>query len=166
MQNYALILLCLWQYFKFFKQLREFPRHTVNQNFCQTLRCTFQFSQYPFYSHINRTLAVHFQNAMYRLIQNSSCFLTDQILIESQDQFKIMLPQTVLIIIFKCRRKENMFFLNIGKFLYQSIVNRLSRCFICYSVFLSLSWLFSYYSYFPFLFSCGNLWFNKITIII
>ena len=32
--------------------------------------------------------------------------------------------------------------------------------------FLSLSWLFTYYSYFPFLFSCGDLWFNKITTII
>ena len=42
----------------------------------------------------------------------------------------------------------------------------LSCCFICYSVFLSLSWLFTYYSYFPFLLSCGDLWFNKITTII
>ena len=41
----------------------------------------------------------------------------------------------------------------------------LSCCFICYSVFLSLSWLFTYY-YFPFLFSCGDLWFNKVTTII
>ena len=41
----------------------------------------------------------------------------------------------------------------------------LSCCFICYSVFLSLSWLFTYYSYFPF-FSCGDLWFNKVTTII
>ena len=41
----------------------------------------------------------------------------------------------------------------------------LSCCFICYSVFLSLSWLFAYYSYFPFLLSCGDLWLNKITIV-
>lgn len=38
-------------------------------------------------------------------------------------------------------------------------------CFICYLGFLSLSWLFAYYSYFSFLFSCGDLWFNKITTI-
>ena len=42
----------------------------------------------------------------------------------------------------------------------------ISCCFICYSVFLSLSWLFTYYFYFPFLFSCGDLWFNKVTTII
>ena len=43
---------------------------------------------------------------------------------------------------------------------------RRSCCFICYLVFLSLSWLLAYYSSFPFLFSYGDLWFNKITTII
>ena len=42
----------------------------------------------------------------------------------------------------------------------------LSCCFICYLVFLSLCWLLAYYSSFPFLFSCGDLWLNKNTIII
>ena len=41
----------------------------------------------------------------------------------------------------------------------------LSCCFICSSVFLSLSWLFTYY-YFPFLLSCGDLWLNRITTIV
>ena len=64
---------------------------------------------------------------MYGLIRNPSCFLTNQILIEVQDQFKIMLAQTVLTVILKCCCKENMLFLNIGKLLYQSIINSFSH---------------------------------------
>ena len=85
-------------------------------------------------------MAVHFQNAMYGLIRNLSCFLTDQIFIEVQDQFKIMLAQTVLAVIFKCCCKENMLFLNIGKFLtvmlstdivfIHSFIDRASRYFV------------------------------------
>ena len=64
---------------------------------------------------------------MYGLIRNFSCFLTDQIFIESQDQFKIMLAQTVLAVIFKGRCKENVLFLNICKLLYQCIINCFSH---------------------------------------
>jgi len=42
----------------------------------------------------------------------------------------------------------------------------LSCCFTCYSVFPQSSLLFAYYSHFPFLLSCGDLWFNKITTTI
>ena len=40
--------------------------------------------------------------------------------IESGDQLEIMIAQTILVIVFKCSLEKQLFFLNVGKFIYKT----------------------------------------------
>lgn len=77
-------------------------------------------------SHKDRTLTIHFQ---LKLQMRRNFFAgTDfnLIRIESGDQLEIMITQTILVIVFKCSPEKQLFFLEIGKFIYKTFIDRFS----------------------------------------
>ena len=46
--------------------------------------------------------------------------------VESGDQLEIMIAQTILVIVFKCSLEKQLFFLNVGKFIYKTFIDRFS----------------------------------------
>ena len=112
------------------------------------LRCRFSISQYPLRCHIHGALAMHFQQKFkffIKFLTGSGFYLSR---IKFQYQFKIMLPQTILFICFKCCTKKQFFFFiqifiaSARRYFIFSLL--FSACFILYTSLLPLLHLMSY----------------------
>ena len=112
------------------------------------LRCRFSISQYPLRCHIHGALAMHFQQKFkffIKFLTGSGFYLSR---IKFKYQFKIMLPQTILFICFKCCTKKQFFFFiqifiaSARRYFIFSLL--FSACFILCTSLLPLLHLMSY----------------------
>ena len=104
----------------------EFLRHGVGQETRKFFRCIFTVTENPLDGHVDGTLAVHFELKLQVLRHLALGAIFNLVCIECKNQFEIMVAQTVLIVIFKGRFKEQLFFLDIIEFVYESLVDRLA----------------------------------------
>lgn len=90
--------------------LKYFPqphRHGFGQRMCQLFWRTFPIPEHPLHRHINRTKTIHFQFKLQFGGNLPSCPAFDLLCVKLLNQFKIMISQTILLIIFECRPKNS-----------------------------------------------------------
>ena len=104
----------------------EFLRHGVGQETREFFGCILAVTENPLNGHVDGTLTVHFELKLQVLRHLALGAIFNLVCIECKDQFEIMVAQTVLIVIFKGRFKEQLFFLDIIEFVYESLVDRLA----------------------------------------
>ena len=104
----------------------EFLWHGVGQETCEFFGCILAVTENPLNGHVDGTLAVHFELKLQVLRHLALGAIFNLVCIECKNQFEIMVAQTVLIVIFKGRFKEQLFFLDIIEFVYKTLVDRLA----------------------------------------
>ena len=108
------------QFLKYFPQPH---RHGFGQRMCQLFWRTFPIPEHPLHRHINRTKAIHFQFKLQFGGNLSSCPAFDLLCVKLLNQFKIMISQAILLIIFECRPKKQLLHLNVFKFVDKALVD-------------------------------------------
>ena len=90
---------------------------------CQLFWRTFPIPEHPLHRHINRTKTIHFQFKLQFGGNLSSCPAFDLLCVKLLNQFKIMISQAILLIIFECRPKKQLLHLNVFKFVDKALVD-------------------------------------------
>lgn len=95
------------QKFQFPEDPLQLGRHGFHKRFRHLLRRPLPLTQHPADRHVDRPLTVHFQKKFQTVIQLFPGLPFYPFCIELQNQVKIMVPQTVLLVCFKGGPKKS-----------------------------------------------------------